>query len=144
VVHLTEDSYCQHSARHKTFDDCLIKTSVPEQVTDDDIDRRPFGETGIEIQDLEPTAIADPITRRQVTGEAHRHSRDVDSVHGETPYSEPDGCQSSSTCKVDRMTTRRNQVFVRGKESWRTGSAIGPEPLEGVFLIPMQTILFGH
>jgi hypothetical protein len=57
VVHLAEDRHCQQSPGRETFDDRLIETSVPEQVTDNDIDWRPTGEADVEIDDIKPTAI---------------------------------------------------------------------------------------
>jgi hypothetical protein len=144
LVHLAEDSDRQQSARRKTFYDGLIKTSIPEEVADDDIDWRPFGETGVEIHDFESTAVVHPVTGRQVTGESYCDGRDVDSIDSESSYGEPNGCESSSTRKIDCMTTCRKQVLDRGKQSWRTEDRPATKSLDGVLLIPTKTILFGH
>ncbi len=144
MVHLTEDSHCQQSPGREPFDDCLVKTGVSEQVTDDDIDWRAIGESDVEIHHIEPTAVADPSTLCQVTGETHRYRRNVNSMDREPSRCEPDSRHTTSAREVDPMSRSREQMLVHGEHSWRTSSALGREPLMGVLLIPVHAILLGH
>ena len=144
MVHLTEDSYCQQPPGGEPFDDGLVKTGVPEQVTDNDIAWRSVRESHVEIQHIEPTAVADPTTLCQVTGETYRYRRNVHSKDREPSCGEPDGRHTTSAREVDPVSRFREQMLVRCEHRWRTRSAVGRESLAGVLLIPVHAILCGH
>ena len=144
MVHLTEDGDRQQSLWREPFDDRLVKTGVPEQVTDNDIAWRPIGESAVEIQHVEPAAVADPTTLRPVTGETHRYRRNVNSIDREPSRGEPDSRRTTSARDIDRVSRFREQMLVGGEHSWRTESAMGREALAGVLRIPVHAILLGH
>jgi len=144
VVHFTENSHCQQSPGRKPFDDRLVKTGVPEQVTDDDIDRRPIRESEVEIQHIEPTVVADPATLCQVTGETHGHWRNVNTMDREPSRGEPDGRHSTSAREIDPMSRCREQMLVRGEHSWRARGNMRRGSLAGILLIPVPAIVLGH
>ena len=144
MVHFTEDSHCQQSTGCEPLDDRLVKTGVPEQVTDDDIAWGPIGESDVEIQHVEPTAVADPTTLSHVTGELHCNRRNVHSMDREPSCCEPDSRHTASAREVDPVSRFREQILVRGEHRWRTSSAVGRVSFAGILLIPVHAILLGH
>jgi hypothetical protein len=144
VIHLTEDRYCEQAPGGEPLDDSAVKAGVPEHVTDDDIAWRPIRESAVEIQHVEPAAVADSIALCQVASEANRHGRNVDSVNREPSRCEPDGRQATSACEIDGLSGMWEQMLVRGEHTRRTRSVIGGESFLGVLLVPVQAIILGH
>jgi hypothetical protein len=144
VVHFTEDSHCEQSSRRQPSDESIVKTGVPETVTDNDIGGRPIRESDVEIKNIKRATLADPTTLCQVTGETHRYRRNINSVDREPSVCEPDSRHTTTAGEVDPVSQFREQMLVRGEHCRRTRSAMRRESVAGVLLIPVHTILLGH
>jgi hypothetical protein len=127
----------------KPFDDLLVEPGIPEEIAQDDIDRRPVGEAAVKIDNVEPAAVTNTAQFRQFAGKADRDRGHVDSPDLQPALRQPHGTASSSARELQGLSIGRKQVLVR-TEQIRDFDADRSRSDPGVPCIPMDAVPLGH
>lgn len=121
-AHLAESGHCQHAPRGEPIDHGLVESQVPEHVTYQQIDVRTFGESLIEIEDIEVASVGHAADRGKSAGEVDGHRGDIDTEDAHSTLGQPYRQPTLATGDFQGVSSRREVVFERGEDLRKTGS----------------------
>ena len=112
-VDLAQRRNGKESARRETFEERPVQKTVPEQVTEDEIDRRTVGKAAVEIDHIELTAGANAELLCQCLRLADSQRGDVEAPHVDASTCEPHRSSPSPACDLECVSGGRKEVLMR-------------------------------